>query len=64
MWWQTTDSQRILYFTPKSFFMNNLIISWSGFHCGGIKSNHPLRIRSKFTPHLLRKFFTVYERKQ
>jgi hypothetical protein len=24
MWWQTTNSQRILYFTPKSFFMNNL----------------------------------------
>jgi hypothetical protein len=24
MWWQTTDSQRILYFTPKSVFMNNL----------------------------------------
>jgi hypothetical protein len=58
MWWQTTDSQRILYFTPKSVFMNNLNKLPLGvdFTAGGIKSitNHPLHIRSKFTPHLLR----------
>jgi hypothetical protein len=50
MWWQT-NSQRILYFTPKSFFfINNLNKLPLGvdFTAGGITSitNHPLRIYS------------------
>jgi hypothetical protein len=66
MWWQTTNSQRILYFIPKSFFlMNNLNKLSLGvdFTAGGLNQlqiihfafdSNSLRIRSKFTPHLLR----------
>jgi hypothetical protein len=66
MWWQTTNSQSILNFTPKSFFfMNNLNKLPLGvdFTAGGglnqLQTIHSafdpnsLRIRSKFTRHLL-----------
>jgi hypothetical protein len=67
MWWQTTDNQRILYFTPKSFFMNNLNKLPLGvdFTAGGL--NQLQIIHSAFAPNSLRiysaNFFTVYERK-
>jgi hypothetical protein len=51
MWWQTTNSQRILYFTPKSFFfMNNLNKLPLGvdFTAGGL--NQLQIIHSAFAP--------------
>jgi hypothetical protein len=53
MWWQTTDSQRILYFTPKSVFMNNLNKLPLGvdFTAGGL--NQLQIIHSAFAPNSL-----------
>jgi hypothetical protein len=55
MWWQTTNSQRILYFTPKSFFfINNLNKLPLGvdFTVGGL--NQLQIIHSAFAPNSLR----------
>jgi hypothetical protein len=54
MWWQTIDSQRILYFTPKSVFMNNLNKLPLGvdFTVGGL--NQLQIIHSAFAPNSLR----------
>jgi hypothetical protein len=54
MWWQTTDSQRILCFTPKSVFMNNLNKLPLGvdFTAGGL--NQLQIIHSAFAPNSLR----------
>jgi hypothetical protein len=66
MWWQTTNSQRILYFTPKSFFfMNNLNKLPLGvdFTAGGL--NQLQITHFAFAPNSLRIYsanFLVYER--
>jgi hypothetical protein len=55
MWWQTTNSQRILYFAPKSFFfMNNLNKLPPGvdFTAGGL--NQLQITHSAFAPNSLR----------
>jgi hypothetical protein len=55
MWWQTTNSERIMYFTPKSFFfMNNLNKLPLGvdFTAGGL--NQLQIIHSAFAPNSLR----------
>jgi hypothetical protein len=54
MWWQTTNSQKNLYFTLNSFFMNNLnkLLLGVDFTAGGL--NQLQSIHSAFAPNSLR----------